>query len=256
MHYAVPTLFARAGMLGHFYTDAAGNVGLIGAFGKVVPLRACPARMRRLLARKIPREISSGRVTTAQYLVLRDVFLGRLPPTRGWSEAAVDWLRKKMVAEDFGGANALYCLDNSDLEMIQEAKRRGLAVVYEQVIAPQVGRILREERARFPGPEVQEPEEAVEEGIRRDIAVWKLADVVLAPSDFVREGMIVLGADPTRIKLVPYGLPERWYGAPARPIPGRVLFVGSVGLRKGNHYLASACALLRERGVNADFRVV
>lgn len=256
MHYAVPTLLARSGLLRHFYTDAAGNIGLTGVVGKLLPSWACPPRVKRLLARKIPKEISAERVTTAQYLVLRDIVLRRLPPNRGWSETAVDWLRQEMIAEDFRGANALYCLDNSDLEMIREAKERGLAVAYEQIIAPHVGRILREERARFPGPELQEAEEAVEEGIRRDKAVWNLADVVLAPSEFVREAMIALGADPSRVKLVPYGLPERWYGAPSEPIPGRVLFVGSVGLRKGNHYLAQACALLKERGVKADFRVV
>src|SRR5207237_474516 len=81
-------------------------------------------------------------------------------------------------------------------------------------------------------------------------------DLVLAPSEFVRQGMVALGANPERIKLVPYGLPETWYGVPSRPVPGRVLFVGSVGLRKGNHYLAQACKLLRERGVPAEFRVV
>ncbi|HEX2660069.1 MAG TPA: glycosyltransferase family 4 protein [Polyangia bacterium] len=256
MHYAVPTLLARAGLLCHFYTDAAGNVGWTDAVGKMTPSWARSARMNRLLGRKIPPEIPSDRVTTAQSLVLRDVLLRRMPADRGWSETAVDWLRKKMIEDDFHGANALYCLDNSDLEMIQEAKRRGLAVAYEQVIAPQVGRILREERARFPGPEAQEPEEAVEAGIRRDREVWELADLVLAPSEFVREGIISLGADPARVKLVPYGLPERWYGMPAQPIPGRVLFVGTVGLRKGSHYLAEAFALLRQRGVNADFRVV
>jgi glycosyltransferase involved in cell wall biosynthesis len=256
MHYAVPTLLARAGLLCHFYTDAVGNVGLTGALGKIAPAWARPPRLKRLLARKVPPEIAASRLTTAHPLVLRDVLLRRMSADGGWSENAVDWLRQKMVAEDFRGANALYCLDNSDLEMIQEAKNRGLAVAYEQIIAPQVGRILREERALFPGPEPQEPEETVEEGIRKDRAVWKLADVVLAPSDFVREGMISLGADPATIKLVPYGLPERWYGATANPIPGRVLFVGSVGLRKGNHYLAQAFALLKSRGVNADFRVV
>lgn len=258
MHYAVPTLLERAQMLRHFYTDAVGNIGLTGVLGDVLPRSLCPAPLRRLFARKIPTEVPPDRVTTVQGHALRDGVLKRIGSgdTGRWSASAPRALRRRMTIENFRGANALYCLDNGDEPLMLAAKRRGMTIVYEQVIAPQVGRILREERARYPGLEKQEPEEFVEEGIRRDNEVWKLADLVLAPSEFVRAGMIELGADPNVIRLVPYGLPERWYGATSQPVPGRILFVGSVGLRKGSHYFAEAYRILRQRGVNVEFRVV
>jgi glycosyltransferase involved in cell wall biosynthesis len=69
--------------------------------------------------------------------------------------------------------------------------------------------------------------------------------------------MLELGARPENIALVPYGLPEHWFGAlEAKPVPGRVLFVGGVGLRKGNQYLAEAGRILAARGVSVDLRVV
>ena len=39
-------------------------------------------------------------------------------------------------------------------------------------------------------------------------------------------------------------------------MPGRVLFVGSVGLRKGSHYLAEATRILQRRRVACEIRVV
>ena len=258
MHYAVPALFKRAGMLQHFYTDAVGNLGLTGALGRLLPSRLCPAPLRRLLGRRIPAEVSPAEVTTAQTLTvidgLRHTVEGRPDLTE---DVAPAWLRHRITLENFRGANALYCLDPGDAKVVQAAKQRGMFVVYEQIIAPQVGWILRDERSRFPDLEVQDSEQLVAEGIRLEQQIWKMADLILAPSDFVREGLAQLGAPAEKIGLVPYGVPDEWL-APieAAPIPGRVLFVGGVGLRKGNHYLAEACRILAERGVAAEFRVV
>jgi glycosyltransferase involved in cell wall biosynthesis len=256
MHYGVPALLQRAGMLQHFYTDAVGNVGVLRLLDRVLPRNARPAPIRRLLGRRLPDEISPAKVTSAPVRSIVEAAARTF--AHGWSPVStVDWLRQRMLADGFRGATGLYSLDNSDLDLIKEAKRRGMLVVYEQIIGADVGRILRDERSRYPGLEGQDSEEFVEEGIRRDIEVWNLADVSLAPSEFVRNGMIALGGPADRIALVPYGLPETWTATEAsQPVPGRVLFVGTVCLRKGNHYLAEAYRILRARGVACQFRVV
>jgi glycosyltransferase involved in cell wall biosynthesis len=224
----------------------------------VLPAWLCPPTVKRLLGRKIPDDVAEDHVTTAQPLALIDGLRRRLDVNASAAtDAAPDWLRLRMMNEDFRSANALYCLDPGDIDVIRAAKQRGMAVVYEQIIAPHVGRILREERERFPGLEPQDSQELVESGIQLDREVWRMADLVLAPSPFVRDAMVDLGARPEAIGLVPYGLPEHWFGPiEARPVPGRILFVGGVGLRKGNHYLAEACRILASRGVQADVRVV
>jgi len=257
MHYAVPALLNRAGMLTHFYTDAVGNLGLTEILAGLVPPHLCPPAVRRLFSRRIPDELPDETVTTVQDVALFDAIGARLSRGSTWRERAPDELRRLALAEDFRGANALYCLDSNDLDLVRAAKRRGMTVVYEQVISPQVGYILREERTRFPGLESQDSEKLVRDGVKMDRELWRLADLVLVPSEFVRQGMLELGARADNIALVPYGLPESWYvPQQSQPKPGRVLFVGGVGLRKGNHYLAEACRILRARGVDAEFRVI
>lgn len=49
---------------------------------------------------------------------------------------------------------------------------------------------------------------------------------------------------------------QSWLETHPTPIPGRVLFVGSVGLLKGTHYLAEAARSLRKRNVACEIRVV
>jgi glycosyltransferase involved in cell wall biosynthesis len=257
MHYAVPALLNRAGMLEHFYTDAVGNLGLTEILAGLVPRDLCPSSVRRLFSRRLPNELPGETVTTVQDVALFDAIGARLSRGSVWRDRAPDELRRLALAEDFRGANALYCLDSTDIDLIRAAKRRGMTVVYEQVIAPQVGNILREERTRFPGLEAQDSEKLVRDGVKLDREIWRLADLVLVPSEFVRQGMLELGASGDNIALVPYGLSESWFmPRQSQPIPGRVLFVGGVGLRKGNHYLAEACRILRSRGVDAEFRVI
>jgi glycosyltransferase involved in cell wall biosynthesis len=56
--------------------------------------------------------------------------------------------------------------------------------------------------------------------------------------------------------MVEYGIDEHWLEATPKPVAGRILFVGSVGLRKGSHYLAEATRLLRARKVPCDVIVI
>jgi glycosyltransferase involved in cell wall biosynthesis len=98
--------------------------------------------------------------------------------------------------------------------------------------------------------------EEVQAGIERDQQKWSLSDLILVPSQFVYDSVTRLGAEPERVKIVPYGIDSNWLEQAPSPQKGRVLFVGSVGLRKGNHYLAQATRLLKERGITCEVRVI
>ncbi len=165
-------------------------------------------------------------------------------------------LRELVLRDGFGAANALYTLSNGDIGVVRAARHAGLFVVHEQILNPDVGRILREERELYPGIEQQDSLDSVIDDEQRDIAQWREAHVLLAPSEFVRAGMVRMGADPGKIAVVEYGLSDEWLSMVQEPVPGRVLFVGSVGLRKGNHYLAQAKRILDSRGVKTEVRVV
>jgi glycosyltransferase involved in cell wall biosynthesis len=161
-----------------------------------------------------------------------------------------------MLTAGFGHANALYSFVNGDLPVVERARKEGLFVATEQVICPAVGKILADERNMFPGIETQDPMHQIEEGIARDLEQWTHSNCVLAPSEFVREESIKLGCDPNKIRLVPYGIPPEWIITEAKTIKRRVLFVGTVGLRKGSHYLAEACRILRKKGANISVQVI
>ncbi|WP_411875729.1 glycosyltransferase family 4 protein [Vulcanococcus limneticus] len=248
MHYAVPALLARAGALAAFYTDLHGSHRPLEALNALWPAAWQPKPLKRLLGRQLPADLPR--------VLVRDQPLASLTWARqgASSDAAV---LERACRERFGGANALYTnFINNDLDAVRRAKDLGLHVVHELIIGADVGRILLEERRRHPGIEpLGEAEAVVEAGIARDRHKWACSDQVLVPSEYCRQNSIALGCDPAKISLVPYGIPEHWFDLVPDPEPGRILFVGQVGLRKGNHVLAEACRLLQSRGVSFECRV-
>src|SRR6266481_9788976 len=119
-----------------------------------------------------------------------------------------------------------------------------------------LGRLLRMEQQRF--PDWQEP---VENGLDdekfcdREEAEWRLADVILCGSSFVRDGIADCGGPVGRCVILPYGIDGRFH-LPPRPAHGgplRILTVGTVGLRKGSPYVLAAARALKRQAI---FRMV
>ncbi len=247
MHYAVPALLARSGALAAFYTDLHSSHRPLQFLKSLIPERQKPKALKRLLGRTLPSDLP-------RHLV-HDQALASLSWARGTRSEAL--VLERACREGFAGANALYTnFINNDLEAVRQAIDRGLYVVHELIIGADVGRILLEERRRNPGVELQsESEYEVEIGIDCDRQKWALCDQVLVPSEYCWHSSIALGCDPAKLSLVPYGIPEHWFELQPKPHCGRVLFVGQVGLRKGNHVLAEACRLLKARGVAFECRV-
>ena len=246
MHYAVPALFAQAEMLDVFYTDIHADDWLVRLGLSWWPKAMRPKSVQRILGRRLPALLVHV-TRTVPFAAIQCVFTNSdiEPP-----------IRRALERDGFGGANALYTLSNGDIEIVRKARKAGLFVVHEQIINPDVGRILFEERERFPGIEPQESLDRIAADEGRDIAQWEEAHLLLAPSEFVREGMIRMGADPEKIAIVEYGLPKEWFNTVSEPVCGRVLYAGIVGLRKGAHYLAHAKRMLDDRGVQTEVRIV
>lgn len=250
MHYAVPALLSKAGMLEHFYTDICGNVGLFKYFNDILPSSLLPKALKRLLGRKLPQEISENKLTTCSVNALINAINKKTHETQ-------KKLKAKVLEDDFLRANALYTnFINSDLDVVTTAKNKGLKIIHEVIINPDTALILKDERNRFPNIESQDNWQEVQLGLERDRRKWSLSDLILVPSQFVYNSIIRLGADPERIHIVPYGIDREWFNDVPCPQKGRILFVGSVSLLKGNHYLAQATRLLKERGIPCDVRVV
>lgn len=249
MHYAVPALLAQAGALAAFYTDCHASHRPLQWLKTFLPPAYQPKPLKRLLGRQLPPELPRQLVRDQPFASLTWARQGDR------SDALV---LQRACQEQFGGANALYTnFINNDLPAVQQARDLDLHIVHELIIGADVGRILLEERRRFPDIEPQAESEAeVEAGIARDRQKWALSDQVLVPSQYCYDSAIALGCAPQKLQIVPYGIPEHWFDLVPKPQPGRILFVGQVGLRKGNHYLAEACRLLQQRQVPVDCRVI
>jgi glycosyltransferase involved in cell wall biosynthesis len=246
MHYAVPALLAQAGMLEVFYTDIHAGDWPVQLGLSWWPKAMRPKSVQRLLGRRLP-AVLAHTTRTVPFAAIRCLITNSdiEPP-----------IRRALERDGFGAANALYTLSNGDIEVVRKARRAGLFVVHEQILNPDVGRILHEERERFPGIEPQEPLDQITADERRDIDQWQEAQLLLAPSEFVREGMIRMGADQDKIAIVEYGLPKEWLDTVSEPVRGRVLYAGTVGLRKGAHYLAHAKRMLDAKGIQTEVRIV
>ncbi|WP_045835450.1 glycosyltransferase family 4 protein [Hyphomicrobium sp. 99] len=255
LHYALPAVLQRAGMLERLYTDFCVDTGPLRHLEQLWPLAYRPAPVRRMLGRRLPAEIPRAKVREARAAVVRESAAKIFAKDGANSAASLLEVARK---ENFGGANAIYTvLVNEDIEICREAKLHGCKIVHEAMIGPDVGLWLNEEHKRFPGRRQNGNSiDRINAGRERDRLKYEIADLIIAPSDFVKKAVIALGADPARVAIVPYGIDESWLQTETMPERGRALFVGSVSFRKGNHYLAEAARILMKKGVDCDVRVV
>ena len=128
---------------------------------------------------------------------------------------------------------------------IDELRARGAKFVSDVFIMPSAHRIASREAALF--PDWGEAPLSAEAGAALDatsLAMIERSDALFCPSQSVIDDVATyLPSARAKCRLVRYGsglsFPE-----PGRPIPKRVLFAGSVQLRKGPQYLARAAAMI------------
>lgn len=264
MHYAIPIMLHRRGMLDRFYTDFCLNsstFAMLSRLNSVIGSRPVGQALRRRIA-----EVPDGQIRTFPTFGLEYALRRRRAATPRQRDETFLWAAKAFAAnvlsQGFGAAEGLYVFNTAGLELMRSARQFGLRTVVEQTIAPRsVQReLLAVERERYPGWETAaHVSPAEQEIVEREEEEWSLADMVLCASPFVRDSIIARGGDPTRCAVVPYGFePTSEDTAAVRPLPDRqgplrVLTVGGVGLRKGTPDLLRAAAMLRGA---ATFRLV
>ena len=257
LHYAVPAAFARAGLLRALYTDLHADHAWLRALDRVVAKRAQPKELRRLLGRRLPAALPANKVRDMPLRVLLGHVADRLGRPDAGSRALTPRLLRRLEEAPLGDGDVVYTvLVNEDLETMRRLKDRGVKIVHECMIGPDVGRWVAEERELFPGVEQPEDPAVVAHGRCRDRRKYEIADLVLVPSEFTRNAVEELGSENLRVSTVPYGYDPDSSAVDAASEPGRVLFVGSVGLRKGIPYLAAATRLVKTCQKCIDVHVV
>ena len=253
-HYAVPLTLNRLGMLEHFYTDAYAGKGWMNILS-LIPRCCRSSSLARLLARCC--EVPPERITSFNAFGFE--YLRRLKKAKCRSEstAAYLWAGDKFnelilrsVREEI---SHLYAFQGAALGLFRSSQLKGTKCILDMFSAPpqNFNAILYEENDLWPGWESWEQTQEAEDFSGKVALECKLAHVIVAPSQFVIDGLVGMGIQRTKCRLVPYGIdvtrfsPNQINQSQNRRL--RVLFVGRVSIMKGIQYLLRAAMILKER---------
>ncbi len=151
-----------------------------------------------------------------------------------------------------GKFRAVYAYEDGAALSFREAQRQGVKTFYDLPIGywKSARKLMQEEAQREPewASTLSGNDDSPEKTDRKD-AELALADVVFVASTFTRTTLDAAESFKGTVVTIPYGSPGRPTKVePRRRAPGarlRVLFVGSLGQRKGLSYLFAACGQLR-----------
>ena len=253
-HYAIPSLLHQAGFVDLFYTDVCANHYFLRYASQIWPRRHRPSSVDRLFARSVP-GVPNHKIRCFPWFGVRRFLATRRAVSP--SDRFHQYLRENqkfcqlVVKRGFGDATAVYVFNGAGLEILREAKARGMAAYLEQT-SPHLAHeeaILAEEREYWPGWEFEgAPQEVWAPMAQREHEERKLADLVLCGSTFVRDSLQAEGEATNQCIVVPYGYQPATSSPLERTAPKhdllRVLFVGTISLRKGIQYLMQAAKLL------------
>jgi glycosyltransferase involved in cell wall biosynthesis len=147
-----------------------------------------------------------------------------------WADLQFDKAVGRLL-ERFAGLQLVHAFEGSALETFRSARRLGLATVLDVASAHERYRAVL-------------GESAPRGSLWRIRAERDLADVIFAPSDYAIECLLEHGVAAEKILKLPYGVDHLRFSPAGRSRndedPFRVLYVGSIGIRKGLRYLLEA----------------
>lgn len=268
MHYAVPVLLHRAGMLAHFYTDTYVGPGSswrhLAQLGRLIPEAWRPAELHRLFGRREdslpPVKVTAFNRFGWQYARGLQHTTDLAARERFFLDQGRRFCQLILQNGSFQG-DAVYAFQGAALPLFYRADDLGMKKIYEKFSAPKMieYQLWSEESELWPGWDSPYPALAAwQPRIAQEQEESQLADIIICGSEFVAQGLQSLGVPPEKIKVVPYGLDTSRYAVNRQSWDGRrplrLLFVGGVSLRKGVQYIFKALEKLA--GLPIDVRLV
>lgn len=250
--YAVPVSFHRLGQLQRMYTD------VWCRWGRGL-LRHGPAGARSLATRFEP-SLPSARVVSfnSGAILGRSLYHFRRHQYSSEDHAQefirfgrwfAERVRRELVRSDLApGRDVFFGFNTNCLETLEDLKQRGVFTVVDQVDPGRVEEeLIMEEVKRWPGWTTTPDRlpKAYWDRLQRE---WELANLVLVNSEWSAHALVQQGVPAEKIIIVPLAidLARDHRSTPVKP-QGRlkVLWLGSVILRKGIQYLVEAARRLQ-----------
>jgi glycosyltransferase involved in cell wall biosynthesis len=160
-----------------------------------------------------------------------------------------DWLVNRWIETLAPSSKSaiLHCFNGLTTDAMRAAKRRSWITVLEITLPVVVYDLVEAERqrldfengGRFPKA-AAEAEKKQREINKQIVSDYRAADYLIAQSWLTVDYLLRLGIPPQRIVLLPLGTDTSKFQSIIKQItsrPFRVLFVGSLGIRKGLHHL-------------------
>jgi len=239
LHYGLPLGLARAGILDTVHTDWFVRSHSVEAAFAFWMDRLGGATGRRLAVRRCA-GLETSRVVATGWSSLWQ----RLRESRAELPEAIfvrrsQAISRQVLADGWRDANVLTgFVRNVDPALAEAARRDGLAVVLDQMIAPIAVQLREELHQAERWPEWRSPQHREGADVMRRVETrsWAAASHISCASRYVRDGLVAEGIDGNRISVIPYPVDAAalpYHDRRDRRGPVVVGFVGAISLRKG-----------------------
>tara|TARA_R110001592_G_scaffold363109_2_gene680468 strand:- start:163758 stop:164972 length:1215 start_codon:yes stop_codon:yes gene_type:complete len=240
MYYGVPRAIYHASLLEKLYTDITINKGLPKFISKL--------GFTKGLALREVKEIPSNKIMHLPLWGFRNFW--RLSQAKNENQSNTAnfnngmALERFMMRDNLANVDAVMMVGSSSQHIFEFAKTKGIATVKEQIIAP--AGIYNAIIAKYLGAYStweNVPYSETSAAFWQDVATkeWQFTDHVICGSQFVKDSIVELGYSAEKVEVIPYGVPLLMQKNPCKEYDGkrklRILFVGTVCLRKGIQYL-------------------
>ncbi|HUY27885.1 MAG TPA: glycosyltransferase family 4 protein [Candidatus Binataceae bacterium] len=186
--------------------------------------------------------LPAGKVSTFPWLMGPATIAGRfgmLGLRERLNMRAIETFDRWMAAR-VEPCEVFHCLSSFGLESHRAARaRHGALTVCDRGSSHIVfqNEILREEYARFDIPFRGTDQRILD----RELAEYEFCDLISVPSSFAMRSFLEYGVPREKLRLNPYGVDlSMFHPMPKRDSVFRILFVGSISIRKGIAYLLEA----------------
>ena len=250
MHYAVPKILAKNNLLHKMYTDF--FIGNKTLFLKVISMINSKSKLFKSAQGRSINGINNNKIVSFDLLGLYKKYLSTKLNNASEHANLIIMISKKfnqkMSKYNFNNVNAIYGFNVSSMEIFQFVKDKNIICILEQMSSPKV---LEQNLLKLESKKYQHIDSSIfiddnHPYIIREQEEWNLADIIIAPSQFVLNGLLAMGVNQDKCHLVPYGVSTNDFKFLDRTrfnpfIELNILFVGKVGIHKGAHHLLDAC---------------